>query len=80
MRTFLTLWRKELGSYFLSPIAYVTIIFFLVVMGFSFWILASVLVSGPVGIGFRGSVNSSLSDHSRCLRFRLRLCHGRTNG
>lgn len=48
MRTFSTLWRKELAAYFLSPIAYVVMIFFLVVMGFSFWLLANVLVQGQV--------------------------------
>lgn len=44
MRTFFTLWRKELSAYFLSPIAYVVIIFFLMVMGFSFWLLTNILV------------------------------------
>ncbi|MFH0954101.1 MAG: ABC transporter permease [Verrucomicrobiota bacterium] len=46
MRTFLTLWRRELAAYFLSPIAYVVMIFFLVVMGFSFWLLVNALVQG----------------------------------
>ena len=32
MRSFLTLWRKELAEYFLSPIGYVMIMFFLVIM------------------------------------------------
>ena len=51
LKTFTTLWRKELGSYFLSPIAYVTTIFFLVVMGLSFWILVYVvLTEGAPGI------------------------------
>ena len=50
MNAFLTLWRKEVGSYFLSPIAYVVTIFFLVVMGFSFWMMASALVQGPTGV------------------------------
>jgi ABC-2 type transport system permease protein len=49
MRAFLTLWRKELSAYFLSPIAYVMMIFFLVVMGFSFWLLADLLVQGEAG-------------------------------
>lgn len=60
MRAFLTLWRKELGGYFLSPIAYVTTIFFLVVMGFSFWLLANVLVDGPVGVGVMQALFDSL--------------------
>lgn len=50
MRAFLTLWRRELSSYFLSPIAFIVTIFFLVVMGFSFWMLASVLVHGTPGV------------------------------
>jgi ABC-2 type transport system permease protein len=49
MRAFFTLWRKEIAAYFLSPIAYVMMIFFLVVMGFSFWLLADLLVQGEVG-------------------------------
>jgi ABC-2 type transport system permease protein len=33
----LTLWRKELAAYFLSPIAYVAAIFFLLITGFNFY-------------------------------------------
>ncbi|MBU0678823.1 MAG: ABC transporter permease [Verrucomicrobia bacterium] len=50
MRTFVTLWKRELLAYFLSPIAYVTMMFFLIVMGFSFWFLVSVLTEGTSGI------------------------------
>jgi len=50
MGVFFTLWRKELGAYFLSPIAYVVTIFFLVITGFSFWLLATVLAEGPGGV------------------------------
>ena len=50
MRAFLTLWRRELEAYFLSPIAYVMTIFFLVIMGFSFWMLVSVMAQGPAGV------------------------------
>lgn len=60
MTGFWTLWRKELAAYFLSPIAYVTTIFFLVVMGFSFWLLATVLVEGPAGIGVMQALFDSL--------------------
>jgi len=49
MRAFLMLWRREVAAYFLSPIAYITTIFFLVIMGFSFWLLANVMASGPAG-------------------------------
>jgi ABC-2 type transport system permease protein len=47
---FLTLWRKELMGYFLSPIAYVMAVFFLFVMGVIFFMLATVLTSGPAGV------------------------------
>lgn len=50
MRTFLLLWRREVMSYFLSPLAYVVMIFFLVVMGYSFWFLTSLLAGGSPGI------------------------------
>lgn len=48
MRAFRTLWAKELAACFLSPIAYIMIVFFLVVMGFSFWLLVSILFQGSV--------------------------------
>lgn len=47
MRTFTTLWRRELISYFYSPIAYVVLVFFLLIMGASFWMLVTVLIEGP---------------------------------
>lgn len=50
MRTFYHLWKKELTGYFLSPVAYVTTVFFLAVMGFIFWLLASLLTKGPMGV------------------------------
>ncbi len=50
MNGFLTLWRKELTGYFLSPVAYVVTIFFLVVMGAIFSLLVSVLADGPAGV------------------------------
>ncbi|MBW7907769.1 MAG: ABC transporter permease [Kiritimatiellae bacterium] len=50
MSAFLTLWRKELTTYFLSPIAYIVMIFFLVVMGAIFSLLVSVLAEGPAGV------------------------------
>jgi ABC-2 type transport system permease protein len=43
MRTFLILWRRELAAYFLSPVAWAVSVFFLLVMGLSFWMLALVL-------------------------------------
>lgn len=49
MRALRTLWGKELSAYFLSPIAYVMMVFFLIVMGFSFWLLVDVMAQGPAG-------------------------------
>ncbi len=46
MRRFFTLWRRELGGYFLSPIAYVMMIFFLVSTGISFFLLVNLLAEG----------------------------------
>ncbi len=60
MNTFLILWRKELSSYFLSPIAYIVTIFFLVVMGFSFWMVAAVMVGGSAETGVMKSLFSSI--------------------
>jgi len=60
MRTFLTMWRREVAAYFLSPIAYVTGIFFLVVMGFSFWVLVVALTDGPAGVGAMRALFESL--------------------
>ena len=50
MSAFLTLWRKELTGYFLSPIAYIVMIFFLVVMGSIFSLLVAALAEAPGGI------------------------------
>lgn len=60
MKTFLTLWRKELAAYFLSPIAYVVMIFFLLIFGFSFWLLVNVLVQGPAGTSVMQELFGSL--------------------
>ena len=60
MRAFFTLWRKELASYFFSPIAYVMMMFFLVVMGFSFWLLVSVLARGSVSVTIMNELFGSI--------------------
>ncbi len=36
----LTIWRKELAALFLSPVAYITMIVFLSITGFTFWLAA----------------------------------------
>ena len=43
MGTFRTQWRRELAAYFLSPIAYVVTIFFLLIMGFNFYLLVDLM-------------------------------------
>ncbi len=51
MRVFLTLWRREVMAFFLSPIAYVIMVFFLLLMGLSFWMLINILAQGPSSAG-----------------------------
>lgn len=46
MRAFWALWRKELAAYFLSPIAYVVVMFFLILMGISVSFLIDMLAGG----------------------------------
>ncbi|HRZ11866.1 MAG TPA: ABC transporter permease [Kiritimatiellia bacterium] len=60
MKNFLTLWKKELAAYFLSPMAYVVMIFFLLVFGFSFWLLVHALVEGPAGASVMQELFGSL--------------------
>lgn len=47
-----TLFRRELGSFFLSPIAYITMVFFLAVMGFGFWFYVNLQQSGFTAMEF----------------------------
>jgi len=37
MRNVFTIWRKEMGSYFVSPIAYLLLTMFALIFGFFFW-------------------------------------------
>jgi len=47
MKPLLTLWRREVADYLVSPVAYILGTVFLVVMGVGFWFLANVrLTSG----------------------------------
>jgi len=41
----LTLWRREMAAYFLSPIAYVSSIFFLLITGFNFYLVVGLFYS-----------------------------------
>ena len=51
MRAFYALWKKELQSYFLSPIAYVVLVFFQLLMGVSLWFLIDMLSGGMMSGG-----------------------------
>ena len=46
MNVFLTLWRREIAAYFLSPIAYVFMVFFLLIMGLNFFGVVQALAEG----------------------------------
>lgn len=43
MRTFWILWKRESLAYFLSPVACLVTVFFLIVMGISFWMMVTLL-------------------------------------
>jgi ABC-2 type transport system permease protein len=50
MRNVPTLLRRELMAYFLSPIAYIVILFFLLMMGFNFYLLLRFLNQNPADV------------------------------
>ncbi len=50
MGSLFTLWRRELASYFLTPVAYVVVIVFLLVTGFNFYLLVDLMSSERVSI------------------------------
>lgn len=50
MSKFLTLLNREVKSFFSSPIAYVVLLFFLLITGFNFYIAVSVLNRGPAEV------------------------------
>jgi len=49
VNAFFTLWRREMGAYFRTSIAYVVGVFFLLVTGFGFWMLVARLAQGGAG-------------------------------
>ncbi|MFN2476068.1 MAG: ABC transporter permease [Chthoniobacterales bacterium] len=49
MSKFFTLLKREIRSYFYSPIAYIVLVFFLLVSGFDFYIQLSFMNGRPVG-------------------------------
>jgi len=52
MRNFLIIWRREFASCFLSPIAYVTMVVFLVTSGFTFLVGVDRNVGGSEPLGY----------------------------
>ena len=50
MKGFLILLRKELMTYFISPVAYILFVFFHVLMGFSVWYLVNLLTKEQTAI------------------------------
>jgi ABC-2 type transport system permease protein len=50
MKAFPVLWKRELDAYFLSPVAYVTLCFFLLLMGLGFWSLALMMSRGAASV------------------------------
>ena len=49
MRKFYTLLSREIRSYFYSPIAYVVLVFFLLISGVDFYFQISFMNQRPVG-------------------------------
>lgn len=56
MRNVLTIWRKELHSYFVSPIAYLLLAMFAIVFGFFFWNMLSYFVNAVIESQMRGEM------------------------
>ena len=59
MTPFFHLWRREMGSYFRTSIAYVVGVCFLLVTGFSFWMLAAGLARGSTDGDMAGTLFGS---------------------
>lgn len=51
MRVLMTLWRRELSAYFVSPLAYAVWFFFLLLMGVGFFWMLQVRALGPTDAG-----------------------------
>lgn len=56
MRTFLILWRREMASYFLTPIGYLSLIFFLSFMGVGFVLLVTALANGMPAVSIMRAI------------------------
>ena len=60
MSGFFTVWKRELTSFFYNPMGYLIIMFFLVVLGYSFWLESILLAQGPAGVTVMQELFSSL--------------------
>ncbi|HKV63910.1 MAG TPA: ABC transporter permease [Candidatus Acidoferrum sp.] len=56
MRNVLTIWRKELHSYFVSPIAYLLLAMFAIIFGFFFWNILNYFVNTVIESQMRGEM------------------------
>ena len=54
MRNVWTICRKELGSYFASPVAYILLVMFGLIMGFFFWNMLAIFVVEGMEMQMRG--------------------------
>lgn len=54
MRNILTIWRKEMRSYFVSPIAYLLLVMFAFIFGWFFWIILNSFVEYGMESMMRG--------------------------
>jgi len=56
MRNIWIICRKELGSYFVSPIAYILLLMFAIIVGFMFWNILGIFVIEGVEMEMRGQM------------------------
>jgi len=56
VRNVLTIWRKELRSYFVSPVAYLLLLMFALIFGFFFWNIVSYFVYEGMESQMRGEM------------------------
>ncbi len=56
MRNVVTIWRKELRSYFASPVAYLLLLMFALIFGFFFWNIVSYFVYEGTESQMRGEM------------------------
>jgi ABC-2 type transport system permease protein len=56
MRNIWIICRKELGSYFVSPIAYILLLMFAIIIGFMFWNILQIFVIEGMEMQIRGQM------------------------